>query len=42
MHSSTCTTDPIRKGQFYEMMDELRVYSRELNAADVDALVYSF
>jgi hypothetical protein len=36
--TSSCLTGPIRKGQFYGMMDELRVYSRELNACDVYAL----
>ncbi len=36
--TSLCTTGPIRMGQFYGMMDELRVYSRELNACDVNAL----
>ncbi len=36
--TSSCLTGPIRKGQFYGMMDELRVYSRELNACDIYAL----
>jgi hypothetical protein len=36
--TSSCDTDPIQKGQFYGMMDELRVYSRELSICDVYAL----
>jgi len=36
--TSPCSTGSIVKGQFYGMMDELRVYSRELNASDVYAL----
>ena len=34
----SCDPGKIAKGQFYGMMDELRVYSRELNAAEVFAL----
>lgn len=33
-----CANTNIVKGQFYGMMDELRVYSRELNASEVAAL----
>lgn len=36
--TSTCAADPIVMGQFYGMMDELRVYSRELNASDIYTL----
>ena len=36
--TSVCANGNIVKGQFYGMMDELRVYSRELNAAEVAAL----
>jgi len=36
--TSTCYTGPIETGQFYGKMDELRVYSRELNASDVYTL----
>ncbi|CAF2488976.1 unnamed protein product [Rotaria sp. Silwood2] len=35
---SSCVTGSISKGQFYEKMDELRIYSRELTATEVDAL----
>ena len=35
---ATCAAGMVTKGQFYGMMDELRVYSRELNAAEVAAL----
>ena len=40
MHSGTgyCQGGPTEKGQFYGIMDELRIYSRELNASDVYAL----
>jgi len=33
-----CAAGPIVKGQFYGMMDELRVCSRELNSSDVYTL----
>jgi hypothetical protein len=33
-----CPAYPVEIGQFYGMMDELRVYSRELNASDIYAL----
>jgi hypothetical protein len=33
-----CASGSIVKGQFYGMMDELRVYSRELNSSEVYAL----
>jgi hypothetical protein len=33
-----CAAYPVEIGQFYGMMDELRVYSRELNASDVYTL----
>jgi hypothetical protein len=33
-----CAFGSIVKGQFYGMMDELRVYSRELNSSEVYAL----
>ena len=33
-----CASGSIAKGQFYGMMDELRVYSRELNASEVSTL----
>lgn len=33
-----CATGDIVKGQFYGMMDELRIYSRELIASEVLAL----
>ena len=36
--TSACIAGAVNKGQFYGMMDEVRVYSRELNASDVDAL----
>jgi len=36
--ASTCESGAIEAGQFYGKMDELRVYSRELNASDVYAL----
>jgi hypothetical protein len=36
--TSSCNGGPVNKGQFYGKMDELRVYSRELNATDVYAL----
>jgi len=36
--TSLCHVGPVEKGQFYGMMDELRVYSRELNESDVYAL----
>jgi hypothetical protein len=36
--TSGCFSGPVNKGQFYGKMDELRVYSRELNASDVYAL----
>ena len=35
---SGCITGPIIKGQLYGMIDEFRVYSRELNASEVFAL----
>jgi hypothetical protein len=35
---SSCAAGPIQMGQFYGMMDELRVYSRELSICDVYAL----
>jgi hypothetical protein len=34
----SCASGSIVKGQFYGMMDELRVYARELNATDVYTL----
>ena len=34
----SCATGNIVHGQFYGRLDELRVYARELNAADVFAL----
>ncbi len=36
--TSYCAAYLVEKGQFYGMMDELRVYSRELNASDIYAL----
>jgi hypothetical protein len=36
--TSICASGLIDKGQFYGEMDELRVYSRELNASDVYTL----
>jgi hypothetical protein len=33
-----CAYGSIVKGQFYGMMDELRVYARELNASDIYTL----
>jgi hypothetical protein len=33
--TSNCAAGPDQKGQFYGMMDELRVYLRELNASNV-------
>jgi hypothetical protein len=36
--TSICIPGPIVEGQFYGAMDELRVYSRELNASDVYTL----
>ena len=33
-----CATGPVRKGQFYGIIDELRIYSRELSASDVYTL----
>jgi len=36
-----CTVAPVVKEQFYGMVDELRVYSREPNASDVYALANS-
>ncbi len=36
--TSECYGGPVEAGQFYGKMDELRVYSRELNASDVYAL----
>jgi len=33
-----CATGSIQLGQFYGMIDELRVYARELNATDVYTL----
>ena len=36
--SSTCAAGSVSIGQFYGMIDELKVYSRELTAADVLAL----
>ncbi len=35
---TNCAFGSVVKGQFYGRMDELRVYSRELNAAEVSAL----
>jgi hypothetical protein len=35
---ANCAFGSIVKGQFYGMMDELRVYSRELNSSEVYAL----
>jgi hypothetical protein len=34
----SCFSGSVSVGQFYGMMDELRIYSRELNASDVYAL----
>lgn len=36
--TANCAFGNIVKGQFYGMMDELRVYSRELNASEVAVL----
>ena len=36
--TSSCAPGNVTKGQFYGMMDELRVYSRELNASEVAVL----
>lgn len=33
-----CRSGPVQAGQFYGLIDELRIYSRELNASDVYAL----
>ena len=35
---SICANGSIATGQFYGMMDELRIYSRELNASEVYTL----
>jgi hypothetical protein len=35
---TACAFGSVVKGQFYGMMDELRVYARELNATEVYAL----
>ncbi len=37
--TSVCLAGLVAEGQFYGMIDELRIYSRELNASDVHALV---
>lgn len=36
--TTTCISGPIARGQFYGMMDELRIYSRELDVCDVHEL----
>ena len=37
--TSGCLSGLVAEGQFYGMLDEFRIYSRELNASDVYALV---
>ena len=39
--SLRCVNGNIQGGQFYGIMDELRVYSRELNSSEIYALAYS-
>jgi hypothetical protein len=36
--TSYCPAYPVEIGQFYGMMDELRVYSKELDASDIYTL----
>jgi hypothetical protein len=39
--TTRCIAGAVQIGQFYGMMDELRIYSRELNASDVYTLANS-